>query len=349
MKRLNLALLVVENNDYQAEQTISAKQAAHECEADLQVIQTEHDAVVQSQQVLKLLYSPEGTRPNGIFFEPVGTPLGQPAKIAASSGVGWVEWRAHGFEENPVRASPLRAVEEFKDLLALHDRVVLRLYDLKVSLALVRCLFRRDGLFGLIIIILNDQKGEVESFHLRPPCNPVGCLESSLRSRASLHVGSGAHGEDRKKKERVTLAAYSRNWGKCLKFDRFCSCCGRQEKDVIAGTELSVELPCYRLAASCQNFRLQLYLSARTIRPPSARVKFRWTKWKVRSGPLMQSPLDGNSRRSPMTPETFTPSFRFVPQRQNTDTVSHLNPLSVLRRSVPRSATAGSPSPIGHP
>jgi len=90
MKRLSLALLVVENNDYQAEQTISAKQAAHECEADLQVIQTEHDAVVQSQQVLKLLYSPEGTRPHGIFFEPVGTPLGQPAKIAASSGVGWV-------------------------------------------------------------------------------------------------------------------------------------------------------------------------------------------------------------------------------------------------------------------
>jgi len=90
MKRLNLALLVVENNDYQAEQTISAKQAAHECEADLQVIQTEHDAVVQSQQVLKLLYSPAETRPNGIFFEPVGTPLAQPAKIAASSGVGWV-------------------------------------------------------------------------------------------------------------------------------------------------------------------------------------------------------------------------------------------------------------------
>jgi len=90
MKRLNLALLVVENNDYQAEQTISAKQAAHECEADLQVIQTEHDAVVQSQQVLKLLYNPAETRPNGVFFEPVGTPLAQAAKIAASSGVGWV-------------------------------------------------------------------------------------------------------------------------------------------------------------------------------------------------------------------------------------------------------------------
>ena len=90
MKKLNFVLLVVENNDYQAEQTISAKQAAHECEVDLQVIPTEHDAVMQSQQVLNLLYSPAGSRPDGILFEPVGTPLGQPAKIAASSGVGWV-------------------------------------------------------------------------------------------------------------------------------------------------------------------------------------------------------------------------------------------------------------------
>ena len=90
MKRLNIVLLVVENNDYQAEQTISAKQAAHDCEIDLQVIPTEHDAVMQSQQVLKLLYSPAAIRPDGILFEPVGTPLNQPARIAASSGVGWV-------------------------------------------------------------------------------------------------------------------------------------------------------------------------------------------------------------------------------------------------------------------
>jgi ribose transport system substrate-binding protein len=90
MKKANLVLLVVQNNDFQAEQTISAKEAAHECEADLQVIHTEHDAVMQSQEVLKLLYSPAGVRPDGILFEPVGTPLAQPARIAASSGVGWV-------------------------------------------------------------------------------------------------------------------------------------------------------------------------------------------------------------------------------------------------------------------
>jgi hypothetical protein len=90
MNNPNLVLLVVENNDYQAEETISAKEAAHECEADFQVIRIEHDAVIQSQEVLKLLYRPAGARPDGILFEPVGTPLVQPARIAASSGVGWV-------------------------------------------------------------------------------------------------------------------------------------------------------------------------------------------------------------------------------------------------------------------
>ncbi|MGB7845878.1 MAG: substrate-binding domain-containing protein [Candidatus Acidiferrum sp.] len=90
MKKAKLALLVVANNDYQTEQVIVAKQAAQENGADLQVIQTEHDAVVQSQEVLKLLYSPAETRPDGILFEPVGTALAQPAKMAASSGVGWV-------------------------------------------------------------------------------------------------------------------------------------------------------------------------------------------------------------------------------------------------------------------
>jgi len=90
MTKTRLTLLVVENNDYQAQQTISATQAAQECDAELQVIQTEHDAVMQSQEILNLLYRPEGTRPEGLMFEPVGTPLAQAARIAATSGVGWV-------------------------------------------------------------------------------------------------------------------------------------------------------------------------------------------------------------------------------------------------------------------
>ncbi len=90
MKKPKYVLLVVENNDYQAEQIISAKEEARECDVDLEVMQTEHDAVMQSQEVLKLLYSSAETRPDGILFEPVGTPLERAAKIAATAGVGWV-------------------------------------------------------------------------------------------------------------------------------------------------------------------------------------------------------------------------------------------------------------------
>lgn len=90
MKKYRIALLVVANNDYQTEQTVAAKHAAQECEVDLQVVQTEHDAVMQSQEVLKLLHSPDGIRPDGILFEPVGTALAQAARIAATKGVGWV-------------------------------------------------------------------------------------------------------------------------------------------------------------------------------------------------------------------------------------------------------------------
>src|SRR5271166_5110359 len=90
MKRNKFALLIVANNDYQAERTLAAKQACQECDAELQIVQTEHDAVMQSQEVLKLLNSPVETRPAGVLFEPVGTALEQAARIAASVGAGWV-------------------------------------------------------------------------------------------------------------------------------------------------------------------------------------------------------------------------------------------------------------------
>lgn len=90
MKHLNLVLLIVDNNDYQVEQTVAAKEAARALGVDLQLLHAGHDAVMQSQEVLKLLHNPPGVRPDGILFEPVGTPLAQAARIAASSGVGWV-------------------------------------------------------------------------------------------------------------------------------------------------------------------------------------------------------------------------------------------------------------------
>lgn len=90
MKKLSFALLVVANNDYQAEQVIAAEAAAHRSGIKLQIVHTEHDAIVQAQRVLELLQNPAASRPDGIFFEPVGTALTQAAKMAASLGVGWV-------------------------------------------------------------------------------------------------------------------------------------------------------------------------------------------------------------------------------------------------------------------
>jgi len=69
--------------------------------------------------------------------------------------------------------------------------------------------------------------------------------------------------------------------------------------DDISGTEFSIELPSYWLAEPRQNFRFLLYLSGRTIRPPTWRVKFRWRKWEVCPNLLMQLLLDGNPILSP--------------------------------------------------
>ena len=90
MNELRFALLVVENNDYQAQQVIAAQAAAYRLNVQLQVIHTEHDSIMQSRRVLDLIQAPAGQRPDAIFFEPVGTALAQPARAAAAAAVGWV-------------------------------------------------------------------------------------------------------------------------------------------------------------------------------------------------------------------------------------------------------------------
>ncbi|HEX6805333.1 MAG TPA: substrate-binding domain-containing protein [Terriglobales bacterium] len=90
MKELRFALLVVENNDFQAQQVIAAQAAADRLRVKLQVIHTEHDSIMQSRQVLDLIQAAPDQRPDAIFFEPVGTALAQPARAAAAAGVGWV-------------------------------------------------------------------------------------------------------------------------------------------------------------------------------------------------------------------------------------------------------------------
>lgn len=89
MRKLRLALIVAETNEYQREQTKAARGAAEQLGVELEILAIEDDAIVQSQQILKLLHSPAETRSEGILFEPAGTPLAQAAQLAASLGVGW--------------------------------------------------------------------------------------------------------------------------------------------------------------------------------------------------------------------------------------------------------------------
>ena len=85
-----LLSLTTNDNDYQREQAASAEEAAKRAGVQIQIIYAENDAINQSQQLLKAIQSPAGTRPDAVVFEPVGTGLPQVAKAAASAGVGWV-------------------------------------------------------------------------------------------------------------------------------------------------------------------------------------------------------------------------------------------------------------------
>lgn len=92
MKKLKFLLsLTTKDNDYQQEQASAAERAARKYGVDLQIVYAENDAITQSQQLLKVIQSPDGPRPDAILFEPVGgTALPQVARAAAIAGMGWV-------------------------------------------------------------------------------------------------------------------------------------------------------------------------------------------------------------------------------------------------------------------
>jgi ribose transport system substrate-binding protein len=86
-----LLSLPTDDNDYQQEQATAAKEAATRLGLDLQVVYANNDAIKQSDQILKAIQSPAGTRPDAILFEPLGaTALPQVARAASGAGIGWV-------------------------------------------------------------------------------------------------------------------------------------------------------------------------------------------------------------------------------------------------------------------
>jgi ribose transport system substrate-binding protein len=92
MKKLRFVVsLTTNDNDYQMEQAASAEEAAKRLNVDVQILYAENDAILQSQQLLKIIQSNTESHPDAIIFEPVGgTAMPQVAKAAATAGIGWV-------------------------------------------------------------------------------------------------------------------------------------------------------------------------------------------------------------------------------------------------------------------
>jgi ribose transport system substrate-binding protein len=91
MKKLKLVVSLPNENSYQQEQARAAKEAGDEQGVDVQLIFADNDAVTQSQQVLEIVQSRSGERPDAILFEPLtATALGRVAEAAVAAGIGWV-------------------------------------------------------------------------------------------------------------------------------------------------------------------------------------------------------------------------------------------------------------------
>src|SRR5438270_2340962 len=86
-----LVSLTTADNDYQIEQAKSAEEAARRLGVEAKIIFADNDSITQSQQLLDVIQSRSGWRPDAIIFEPVGgTGFPQVARAAAAAGIGWV-------------------------------------------------------------------------------------------------------------------------------------------------------------------------------------------------------------------------------------------------------------------
>jgi ribose transport system substrate-binding protein len=92
MKRLSvLVSLTNDSNDYQIEQAAAADKAARRLAIDVKIIHANNDALVQNEQLLRVIQDSSQLRPDAILFEPAGgTAFPQVARAAASAGIGWV-------------------------------------------------------------------------------------------------------------------------------------------------------------------------------------------------------------------------------------------------------------------
>src|SRR5258708_34534101 len=91
MKNFRVLLsLITQYNDFQLEQAASARLAAQDLGAELEIVYADSDTITQSTQLLRAIQADELLRPSAIVFEPVGgTALPQVARAAVAAGIGW--------------------------------------------------------------------------------------------------------------------------------------------------------------------------------------------------------------------------------------------------------------------
>lgn len=82
--------LHVASSVYQQAEARAAQVAGQRHGYRVSVIFAEGDAVTQSEQLLKLIYSADEARPDVIILEPIGTGMIRVAQEAAKAGVGWI-------------------------------------------------------------------------------------------------------------------------------------------------------------------------------------------------------------------------------------------------------------------
>jgi len=90
MKKLSfLVSLPTDQNHYQQEQAKAASAAAQRLGIEVRILYANNDSVTQSQQLLDVILSSSGPRPDGIICQPAGTGLNQVASAAVAANIGW--------------------------------------------------------------------------------------------------------------------------------------------------------------------------------------------------------------------------------------------------------------------
>src|SRR5258708_4754582 len=92
MTRLRFVVSLTTNDNIdQRKQAGGEQEDAKRLNVEREILYAEHDAILRSQQLLKMIQSNSDSHPDGIVFEPVGgTAFPQVAKAAAIAGIGWV-------------------------------------------------------------------------------------------------------------------------------------------------------------------------------------------------------------------------------------------------------------------